>query len=95
MPYVHAKTAPKNLLDKFAKISKKQSLQYAIIYKGIFLCQILQDWKKWKGLSLEFACLFGILLHFLLKLWINLIFVKNKKGTDLKVLDHEDSYANV
>lgn len=40
---VHAKTAPKNLLDKFAKISKKQSLQYAIIYKGIFLCQILQD----------------------------------------------------
>jgi len=80
---VHAKTAPKNLLDKFAKISKKQSLQYAIIFKGMVLCQIFQDWKNEKVFNWNFACLFGILLHFLLKLSINLIFLKNKKGSDL------------
>ena len=45
---VHARTAPKNLLDKYAKISKKQSLQYGIIFKGMVLCQIFQDWKNEK-----------------------------------------------
>ena len=68
---VHAKTAPKSLLDKFAKINT----EHHYLQKNASLSNSL-ELKKRKNLLLESVCLFEILFHFLLRLSTFLIFVK-------------------
>ena len=65
---VHAKTAPKSPLDKFAKINTKHHYNTRLIAK-VSLSNSL-ELIKWKTLLLEYklVCLFGILFHFLLRL---------------------------
>ena len=77
---VRAKTAPKNLLDKFAKISTKDHYNTRLSAKKCFSVKFSRT-EKWKSLLLELVCLFAILFHFLLKLSTYLIFVKNKITT--------------
>ena len=86
---VHAKTAPKRLLNKFAKISTKHYLQ-----RNVFL-SISLELKKWKNLSLELVCLFGILFHIPVKTLNISNFRKKIKSLLLNTLDKEDNYSNV
>ena len=74
---VHAKTAPKILLDTFAKINTKHHYNTRLSRcKRMFLWSNSLELKKWKNLLLELLCLFGILFHFLLRLLTYLTFVK-------------------
>ena len=96
---VHAKTAPKSLLDTFAKINTKHHYNTRLSScKIMFLWSNSLELKKWKNLLLELLCLFGILFHFLLRLLTYLIFVKKKKkkikSLLLNVLGNEDNYLN-
>ena len=73
---VHAKTAPKGLLDKFAKINTKHHYNTRLSAKECFSVKFSRTEKMKKSL-LELVCLFGILFHFLLRVSTYLYFVKN------------------
>ena len=93
---VHAKTAPKSLLDKFAKINTKHHYNTRLSAKECFSVKFSRTEKMKKSFTrIILVCLFGILFHFLLRLSTFLIFVKKIKSLLLNVLGNEDSYLNV
>ena len=89
---VHAKTAPKSLLNKFAK--KNIIIVRDYLQRNVFL-SISLELKKWKNLSLELVCLFWILFHIPVKTLNISNFRKKIKSLLLNTLDTEDNYSNV
>ena len=74
---VHAKTAAKSLLDKFAKINTKHHYNTRLSTKECFPVKFSRTEKMKKSFTrIILVCLFGILFHFLLRLSTFLIFVK-------------------
>ena len=55
---VHAKKAPKSLLNKFGKSVQNITLTRDYLQRNVFLSNSL-TLKKWKNLLLELLCLFG------------------------------------
>ena len=89
---VHVNTAPKSLLDKFAKINTKHHYNTRLSAKECFSLKSSRT-EKLKNLLLELVCLFEILFHFLLTL--NIINFRKIKSLLLNVLGNEDNYLNV
>ena len=89
---VHVNTAPKSLLDKFAKINTKHHYNTRLSAKECFSLKSSRT-EKLKNLLLELVCLFGILFHFLLTL--NITNFRKIKSLLLNVLGDEDNYLNV
>ena len=74
---VHAKTAPKSLLDTFAKINTKHHSNTPLSAKECFSVKFSRTEKMRKSFT-RIAVSIGILFHFLLRLSTYLIFVKKK-----------------
>ena len=74
---VHAKTAPKSLLDKFAKINTKHHYNTRLSAKECFSVKFSRTEKMKKSFT-RIGVSNGILFHFHLRLSTHLIFVEKK-----------------